>query len=230
MVFITDIRKNKKSLYRYKVHTSLLDSFLSPEYRVGVNKDVDVLNSIKFDLVDTATNKSYPNVSLKDIPNFYKSIFGVSFSDNFCFFSIMDKDTWTILDYIDGIESLGRFESPEEFYVSLGNKYQDIVKSTHDLVICKDDTLIVNFRIGKIIKPLDDAMVFWYNNSINAPADGHFTIFDVYLSVFLTDGVVVTPETTVYVYVAFYHLVYKLDINQKVVRFMTKYKTFNRQV
>lgn len=228
MICITDIRKNGVSVYRYKVSSSFLTEYLKPGYRAGWNKDIDKISTVRFDLINTNNNKVRKDVDIKYVMKLFDKIVGALTYGSYYIFDVMDKDTWYMLDYINGVECLGRYESAEDFYESLGNTNQVRLGSNYDILIGKDDTYVISL-VRSYLKPIDKNNIFWYNDSTNNVSDGHFTVFDFYLTILRFDGLVITPNTKVYAYIPYYKMVYKLDINQRVVRVITKYKTLNRQ-
>lgn len=225
MICIISIYKNNEKLMSYSINENKLITYINlickgEESSLG-SVSVDELSRIYFDLVDTETNTVKQHVSVKDIAYIYKEIFGVYSYRGCTFFIVTDKDTWNILDYIDDIKFIGT-STNRDFLVKKLNKTTSDLRST--FLVTTDNTLILSSFNN--MEPFDDTMVFWHNNRLIDTA--YFTIFDIYLAAFKTNGVVISPYTEVYLYVEPNKKAYKLDINRQVVRFMVKHITLSR--
>lgn len=217
MICITDIRDKGKSLFYYEADAYAFLSFISGRLVKGSAAE---FFSIGFDLFNTDTNVEMKNLSIKDISGFYKNIFGVFLYEDKILFYVMDKDTWHLLDFIDGVKYFDYYESFNSFIEKTGI---NVINHGNNYVVASNNVVVVYSDSYEDFRPLDEDLIFWYYSSAM-----HFTVFDLYLKIFKTDGVVITADSDVYFYCRKRGVMYKFDINKQVIRFMAKCITLNR--
>lgn len=194
--------------YGTYVNTGLVieeTSFLEVDTHTFINRNTSTFfNHIYISVYNTETKATENRVKLADYSKI-EQVFGVVVQNEKTYFKVITDKLWKFMDICDGIQ-----------------------KAEYDSLVCKIRHYIPNenrvFEIDGVYAYcnydyccLDKYNIFWLKD------DKCLTVLDVYLDVFEKLNWDVKEDTVIYFF--FMNWFYKLDINDKVIRFITKLRT-----
>lgn len=157
---------------------------------------------------DTETKTVEDFVKISDYPKI-DEVFGVVKRADNVYFKVITDKLWKFMDICDGIQKVKFDGLPDGIRANLPND--------NTIVEINGVYVYVNYDYYR----LDENSIFW---SVCVKGEEIcMTVLDVYLDVFEKLDWNVKGDTVIYFF--FMNWFYKLDINDKVIRFITKLRT-----